>query len=76
MATNYKICKKSYIYDFYKTPYEHNFICSKTQKCDTYIYRAAISQCVTKKYYIIYFLKKGKYIDYEKFPPKCTTNSK
>ncbi len=70
VAENYKLCEKRHKCDFGKTPYEHFSLFSKTQKCDTCIYRAIICLYVHKKYYTICYLKKKKFMNFEKLPPK------
>lgn len=71
-----KMCEKGHRCNSCKSPYEHSFICSKTQKCDTCVHRITICQYVTKEYCTTCFSKKGKCMDCEELPPKYTTDSK
>lgn len=74
---NYKNYIKSHKYNTYKMPKNQiSFNYSKIQKYNSCAHQESICQYVTKKYCVTYLIKKGKYIDYEDLPLKCTSDYK
>lgn len=77
VAADCKIYIKKHKCDLYKTLKQYNstVICTKNRKCDTCALREKKYQCMTKKYYSVCSVKKGKYMDCKDLPPKCINNS-
>lgn len=74
-AANCKICVKGIRCDTCKEPKSHSSVCSKARKCDSCAHKAEICSCTSKEYCAVCLLRKGKCIDCEDLPPKCSSNS-
>lgn len=77
VAVDFKVCEKRKYYNLYKAPQLYNTPnCSKSWKYNIYAYREEYCQCISKKYYATYAIKKGKCADYKELTPKCISDSK
>jgi hypothetical protein len=75
MIADCRVCTKGKKCDSCKKSKEHSSTkCSKARLCDACVERAAQCQCILKKVCENCSVKKGKCLDCEELPPKCTTN--
>lgn len=73
----YKIYIKKHKCELCKTQKQYNRIIThkKNQKYDICAQQKKICQCMEKKYYTTYTIKKEKFVDCKELLSKCTTNS-
>lgn len=69
-----KICVKGSQCEGCKGPKTHSAPCSQGRKCDACVQRKASCQCLAKQYCATCSSKRGKCMDCEELPPRCTSN--